>query len=402
VSTIEDRWRVSLTRREALLSLAGMLAGSPLWSAQLDPRPLSEHKRVPGLEEMLDAFDFEPVCFANLPRFAYDYMAHGCDGEFTLRRNRQVFEWVDLIERPGVTPASVNASSEVLGIKMDYPVMIAPSTRQRDLHPEADAGMYKGASAATTPMIVIGTPGVPLEKVTAAADGPRWSQFYPTQDLSASREQIERVQAAGAKAIVVTVDQPTSLYERDLHNRNLGGAPRRPTTPPAPAAAARKGPWLYRVNPRRLWYYWKYLDEIRPFVKGHLVVKGILTAEDARLCLEHGADGIIVSNHGGRAMDYSPSSLEALPEVVEAVGGKMPVLIDSGFRRGSDIVKAIALGASAVCLGRAPRWGLGAFGPEGVQRLLEIIQREIRESMAAAGCSTLAALDRKAIRANFT
>jgi (S)-2-hydroxy-acid oxidase len=137
-------------------------------------------------------------------------------------------------------------------------------------------------------------------------------------------------------------------------------------------------------------------------VKGPLIVKGILTAEDARLCLDHGADGIIVSNHGGRAMDYSPSSLEALPEVVDAVGGKVPVLIDSGFRRGSDIVKAVALGASAVCLGRAPRWGLGAFGPEGVQRLLEILQREIRDSMATAGCRTLAALDRKAIRANFT
>jgi 4-hydroxymandelate oxidase len=401
VGKIEDRWRLSLTRREALLSLAGMLAGSPLLGAQLDPRPLSEHKRVPGLDEMMDAFDFEPVCFGNLPRFAYDYMAHGCDGEFTLRRNRQAFEWVDLVERPGVSAASVNASTEVLGLKMEYPVLIAPSTRQRDLHPDADAGMYKGATAAKTPMIVIGSPGVPLEKLAAAADGPRWSQFYPAQDLTASREQIERVQAAGARGIVVTVDQPTSLYERDLHNRNLGGNPRRPA-PAQPPAATRGGPWMYRVNPRRLWYYWKYLDEIRPFVKGPLVVKGILTAEDARLCLDHGADGIIVSNHGGRAMDYSPSSLEALPEVVDAVGGKVPVLIDSGFRRGSDIVKAIALGASAVCLGRAPRWGLGAFGPEGVQRLLEIVQREIREAMATAGCSTLAALDRKVIRANFT
>ena len=402
MGTIEDRWRLSLTRREALLSLAGMLAGSPLLRAQLDPRPLSEHRRVPGLDEMLDVFDFEPVCFANLPRFAYDYMAHGCDGEFTLRRNRQAFEWVDLVERAGVSPASVDASTEVLGLKMEYPILIAPSTRQRDLHPEADGGMYKGATAAKTPMIVIGTPGIPLEKLAAAADGPRWSQFYPSQDLSASREQIERVQGLGARAIVVTVDQPTSLYERDLHNRNLGGTPRRRAAAAPAQPAATTGPWLYRVNPRRLWYYWKYLDEIRPFVKGPMIVKGILTAEDARLCLDHGADGIIVSNHGGRAMDYSPSSLEALPEVVDAVGGKVPVLIDSGFRRGSDIVKAVALGASAVCLGRAPRWGLGAFGPEGVQRLLEILQREIREAMATAGCRTLAALDRKAIRANFT
>jgi 4-hydroxymandelate oxidase len=402
VGTIENRWRLSLTRREALLSLAGMLAGSPLLGAQIDPRPLSDHRRVPGLDEMIGVFDFEPVCFANMPRFAYDYMAHGCDGEFTLRRNRQAFEWVDLLERPGTSPASVNTSIELLGLKMEYPILIAPSSRQRDLHPEGDAGMYKGGTAAKTPMIVIGGPSIPLEKVAAAADGPRWSQFYPNQDLNGSREQIERVQALGAQGIVVTVDQQASLYERDLHNRNLGGNPRRPGAgTPAPPAATR-GPWLYHVNPRRLWYYWKYLDEIRPFVKGPLVVKGILTAEDARLCLDHGADGIIVSNHGGRSMDYGPSSLEALPEVVDAVGGKVPVLIDSGFRRGSDLVKAIALGASAVCLGRAPRWGLGAFGPQGVQRLLEIVQTEFRDAMAKTGCTTIAALDRTVIRTNFT
>lgn len=399
---LEDRWRHSLSRREALLSLASMLAGSPLLGAQPDPRPLSEHRRVPGLDEMLDAFDFEPVCFANMTRFAYDYMAHGSDGEFTLRRNREAFEWVDLVERPGAAPAPVDTASTVLGLDLASPILIAPSARQRDLHPEADAGMYKGATAAKTPMIVIGSPGVPLEKVAAAADGPRWSQFYPQPDLKASREQIERVQDLGARGIVVTVDQQTSVYERDLHNRNLGGIPRQPGSgAPAPPAAT-KGPWLYRVNPRRLWYYWKYLDEIRPFVKGPLVVKGILTAEDARLCLQHGADGIIVSNHGGRSMDYGPSSLEVLPEIVDAVAGRVPVLIDSGFRRGSDVLKAIALGASAVCLGRAPRWGLGAFGPQGVQRLLEIVQQELRDAMTKTGCTTLKALTRSAVRVSFT
>lgn len=218
---IEERWRLSLTRREALLSLAGMLAGSPLLGAQLDPRPLTDHKRVLGLDEMIDAFDFESVCHGNIPRFAYDYMAHGSDGEFTLRRNRQAFEWVELVERRGVSPESVNPASEVLGLKMDYPILIAPSTRQRDLHPEAEAGMYKGATAGKAAMIVIGNSTVPIEKIAASADGARWSQFYPQQDLNASREQIEKVQAAGAKAIVVSVDHQTSRFERDLHNRNL-------------------------------------------------------------------------------------------------------------------------------------------------------------------------------------
>jgi isopentenyl diphosphate isomerase/L-lactate dehydrogenase-like FMN-dependent dehydrogenase len=144
------------------------------------------------------------------------------------------------------------------------------------------------------------------------------------------------------------------------------------------------------------------LDEIRPFIKGHMLVKGIITAEDAAICVERGVDGIVVSNHGGRGLDYEPSTLEVLPEIVDAVRGRIPVLVDSGFRRGSDLVKAMALGASAVCLGRAPRWGLGAFGPAGVQRLLEIVQAEFRQAMAQTGRATIAALDRTAVRTNFS
>jgi 4-hydroxymandelate oxidase len=383
--------------------LASVLAASARLGAQQDPRPLKDHKRALGLDEMLTAFDFEPVCFANMTLTAYDYMAHGADSEFTLRRNRDAFDWVQLIEKPGATAAALDTSSELFGIKLDHPILVAPSTRQRDLHPDGDVGMYVGATATKTPMIVASGSSVPIEKIAAAANGPRWSQFYPINDLEASREQITRFQANGARAIVVTVDQQTSVYERDLHNRNLGGTPRRAgARASATAKPATAGPALYRVDPRRMWYSWKYLDDIRRFVKGHMLVKGVLTAEDARLCVERGIDGIIVSNHGGRSMDYGPSTLEVLPEIVDAVGGKIPVLVDSGFRRGSDIVKAMAMGASAVCLGRAVRWGLGAFGPQGVQRLLEIVQTEFREAMASTGRKTLATLDRTALKMDFT
>jgi 4-hydroxymandelate oxidase len=403
VSTINNRWRHSVTRRQALISLAGILAGSPLLRAQLDPRPLKDHRRVPGLDELMSAFDFEPICFANMTLRNYDYMAHGSDSEFTLRRNREAFEWVDLVERPGVSPDAVNTSTEVLGIKLNYPIFIAPSTRQRDLHPDGDSGMYQGATAAaTTPMIVASGSSVPIQKVAESANGPRWSQFYPIENLTAARDQLELFQSHGARAIVVTVDQQASNYERDLHDRNLGGTPRATSgRGVAPARKATSGPALYGADPRRLWYHWKYLDDIRPFIKGPMLVKGIVTAEDAKICVQRGYDGIVVSNHGGRTLDYVPSTLEVLPEIVDAVGGKIPVLVDSGFRRGSDLVKAIALGASAVCLGRAPRWGLGAFGPAGVQRLLEIIQAEFREAMARTGRTTLAALDRTAVRTNF-
>ncbi|PYR62007.1 MAG: alpha-hydroxy-acid oxidizing enzyme, partial [Acidobacteria bacterium] len=157
-------------------------------------------------------------------------------------------------------------------------------------------------------------------------------------------EQIESFQAAGARAIVVTIDQQSSRYERDLHDRNLGGVARARDGVPRSSAPAR-GPARYRVDPRRLWYSWKYLDDIRPLIKGPMVIKGVTTADAARTCVAHGADGIIVSNHGGRGMDYLPSTLEVLPEIVDAVSGRIPVLVDSGFRRGSDLVKAIALGA---------------------------------------------------------
>ncbi len=402
MSRSDDRWKHSWTRREALLSLAGMLAGSPLLSAQLDPRPLKDHRRVPGIDEMMTAFDFEPICFANMPLASYDYMAHGSDSELTLRRNREAFDWVELVERPGTSPDAVTTATEVLGIRMEYPIFVAPSTRQRDLHPDGDAGMYQGATATGTPMILASGSSIPIQKVATSATGPRWSQFYPIQNLSAARDQIELFQANGARAIVVTVDQQTSRYERDLHDRYLGGSTTaRRVEGAEPFAASTRGAAKYRVDPRRMWYSWKYLDDIRPFVKGPMLVKGIINPEDAKVCVERGYDGIIVSNHGGRALDYVPSTLEVLPEIVDAVGGKIPVLVDSGFRRGADIVKAIALGASAVCLGRAPRWGLGAFGPAGVQRLLEILHAEIRDAMARTGRTTLAALDRTTVRTNF-
>ena len=402
MGTIDDRWRHGVTRRQALLSLASILAATPKVGAQLDPRPLSQHKRVPGLDEMLTAFDFEPICFSNMTLARYDYMAHGSDSEFTLRRNREAFQWIDLVERPGVSASAVDTSREVLGVKLDVPIFVAPSTNQRDLHPDGDSGMYQGATAAKTPMIVASGSSIPIQKVATSANGPRWSQFYPIQNIDVARAQLELFQTHGAAAIVVTADQQTSRYERDLHDRNLGGSPRVQRGDAAAVPRTAKGPGQYRVEDRRLWYSWKYLEQIRPFITGPMLVKGILTGEDAKRCVETGfIDGIIVSNHGGRTVDYAPSTLEVLPEIVDAVGGRIPVLVDSGFRRGSDLVKAIALGASAVCLGRAPRWGLGAFGPAGVQRLLEIVQAEFREAMAKTGRTTLAALDRTAVTINF-
>lgn len=406
MSRSEGAWVASRSRRRALMRMAGLLAGSPLLpaglKAQLDPRPFADHRRVAGINEMLVAFDFEPVFFGNLSQRVYDYTAHGDGSEFTLRRNRQAFEWVDLLPGPAVDPKTVDVSSTLFGTQMKFPIIVAPSASMVALHPDGEIGMHRAATAASnTPMILSQNTSTGVGEVGAAAKGPLWWQFYPQQDLTASRRTLETAQTAGCLGVVLTVDQQASYYERTQHDRNLGGSARGDTARGFGAGAAPTGAARYRVATSRLWYTWQYLRDIRPFVKGPLVVKGILTAEDARLCLEYGADGIIVSNHGGRSMDYGPSTLEVLPEIVAAVGGRIPVITDSGYRRGSDILKALALGANAVMLGRAPRWALGAFGVAGVERLLGIMQRELVEAAAAAGRATLGSIDKTMVRTNF-
>ena len=406
---IERRWQHSLSRRKAMASLAGMVAGAPLLQspvpAQRDPRPLKDHKRLPGLDEMTSAFDFEPVMFANLPLAIYDYTAHGDGSEFTLRRNREAFDWVDLVPGPAIDPARVDLSCDVLGVTMKYPIMVAPTAAMVPLHPEGEIGMHRAATAASnTPMIVSQNTSTPIDRIAAGATGPLWWQLYPypPQGLDTSRDILNRVQAAGCTAVVVTVDQQASYYERTAQDRNLGGTPRTAGRGGPPGgAAATSGPALYRLSAGRLWYTWRYLDTVRGMIKVPLVVKGILTAEDAALCVEHGVDAIIVSNHGGRSMDYGPSTLEVLPEIVAAVKGRIPVITDSGYRCGSDILKALALGANAVLLGRATRWALGAFGPAGAQRLLEMVQRELVEAAAIAGRATVAAIDASVVKTNF-
>ena len=443
--SIERRWEQSLSRRKALAGMAGLIAGSPLLHAQLDPRPFSTHRRAPGLSEMFTAFDFEPVMFANVPQSVYDYTAHGDGGEWNLRRNRQAFDWVDLIPGKAVDPATVDLSSTLLGLTLKYPIIIAPTATQVALHPDGETGMYRAAAlSSNTPMCLSTNSSQPFEQVAKGAQGQSWWQFYPRQDIAASQEVLERAQGAGYTAMVITVDQQASYYERSQHDRNLGGrvggagrggarggaapaarqggagrandpealgtatigrgaaVPGSVGAETAPPATVRRGAAAYRVGVGRLWYSWEYLDQVRKFIKVPIIIKGIVTAEDARICVERGFDGIVVSNHGGRSMDYGPSTLEVLPEIVAAVNGKIPVMIDSGFRRGSDVLKALALGADAVWLGRASRWALGAFGPLGVQRLLtDIIFKELVDAAAATGKSTLASIDASIVKQSW-
>src|SRR5262245_24590371 len=288
---LEKRWLHSRSRRKAIAALAGLAAGSPLIgsgaAAQLDPRPLKEHRRLPGLDEMVTAFDFEPVMFANVPQSVYDYTAHGDGSEFTLRRNRQAFEWVDLVAGKAVDATRVDLSCELFGMRMQYPIMVAPTATQLPLHPDGESGMYRAATeAANTPMIVSQNTSTPIDKIASAAKGRLWWQFYPVNSIENSKEILDRAVNAGCTAIVVTVDQQASYYERSLHSRNLGGRGGRGGRGGAATAATTPaaGPARYRLAAGRLWYTWDYLDQLRRIVKVPLLVKGILTAEDAVMC----------------------------------------------------------------------------------------------------------------------
>jgi len=365
------------------------------------------------MRELVNAFDFEAIAFAKLPRDAYDYTALGVEDEFTLRRNRQAFAWVELIPRGIVDANSVVTATEVLGTQMAFPIMIAPTASHLSLHPEGEMGTHEGATAASnTPYIISNNASFPVDKIAKAASGPIWFQLYPKETLEDNRELIEIAQDNGCKAIVLTYDgaagnSATGPRERALHDRHLGsnrleqdannGGDKTRATQGRRPPRARK----YGLTGSGVGLDWKWVDSVRAVTKVPFLTKGILTGEDAAACVEHGVNGIVVSNHGGRAMDYGPATLEVLAEVVDGTQGRIPVLVDGGFRRGTDVLKALALGAKAVCLGRVPRWGLAAYGPAGSQRILEIVQGKLVMAMAATGRPTLASIDRTLVRTDF-
>jgi isopentenyl diphosphate isomerase/L-lactate dehydrogenase-like FMN-dependent dehydrogenase len=406
MADIERSWLTNPSRRKALARVAGFMAGSPIAAAvaQTDPRPLSEHHRALSLAEMQTSFDFEPVFFGNVLLPVYDYTAHGDGSEFTLRRNRQAYDWVDILPaRPAVPASQVDLSSDFLGVTMKFPIIVAPTAAMVPLHPDGEIGMFKAATAASNTLMILSiNTSTPVAKVAPAAPGGTlWGQFYPVENRAATQRVMDTYQNAGAGGIIVTVDQQASYYERTQQDRNFGGRVRTGGFGAGAGTAALTGSARYRINGGRLWYTWQYIDDMRKMVKGKLVIKGILDPQDARLAIEHGADAIIVSNHGGRSMDYGPSTLEVLPEIAAAVNGRIPIVFDSGIRRGADIFKALALGANAVMLGRTTRWGLAAFGAAGAQRLIEILQAELVQVAAAAGCARLSDISKATVRASF-
>jgi len=384
---------------------------------------MSRAARAVASPHVVSIGDFRPLAKQRLPRPVFDYLDGGADGEVTLRENVRVFDDVTFRPRYAVPVTQCDLRTHVLGFDVSFPALLAPVGYSRLMHPDGEAGASRAAGKAGTAYILSTISGHRVEDVKAASSGPVCFQLYLIGGREASEAVIERARVAGCAALVVTIDTPVAgLRERDFRNgmKELMGKSVLDKIPFLPQMLARPrwiagylldgglsklpnvvlpgtGPMeLVDVGAAlaRSAVTWEDLKWIRKQWPGLLVIKGLLTGEDARRAIDEGAGAVVVSNHGGRQLDGVSPSLRALPEVVTAVNGQAEVLMDGGVRRGSDIVKAICLGAKAVLCGRAYAYGLAAAGEAGVTRALEILRADVDRTLKLLGVTSIAALDR--------
>ena len=357
-----------------------------------------------------------------LPRVVFDYLDGGAEGEFTLRENCNAFEEVTFRPRHAVAVPECELRTRVLGCDLSFPVVLAPVGYSRLMHPEGEVAAARAAGMAGTAYTLSTISGHRLEDVKSASSGPVFYQLYLMGGRAAAEAAIQRARSAGFSTLVVTIDTVVAgMRERDFRNgmKELLGDKPLAKLPFLPQFLARPG-WLASFlldggvprlpnvvipgqGPLPLIdvgaalssaaVTWEDLRWIREAWCGPVVIKGVLTADDARRSLDEGASAIVVSNHGGRQLDGVPASLRVLPEIVAAVNGRAEVLMDGGVRRGSDVVKAICLGARAVLIGRAYAYGLAAAGQAGVARALEILRTDVERTLKLLGCASIDALD---------
>ena len=408
-------------RRTSRRHFLQFLAASP-WLAQIsqsavaqdaaapprlpDPLPWAPRglgKLIDDPKEALSVFDFELVMKQNVPAAHFGYMATGLDDEVTLRTNREAFLHYRLRPRRLIDVSKIDMSCEILGATYESPIVIAPTGSNRAFHPDGELAVARAARTGNHLQILSTVATASVEEATAARGAPIWFQLYPTREWGVGDRLVKRAVGAGCGVIVLTVDNlgpqkwETFVRLRRTDTRECGSChglntylSRKPNF---------EGIDLHGVSGTAAANLtWDYVKRLRDSMPAKIVLKGILAPEDAKLAAEIGIDGVIVSNHGGRAEDGGGGTIDALPDIVEAAAGRMPILIDSGFRRGTDIVKALALGARAVCIGRPYLWGLGAFGQAGVERVLEILRGETRAAMQQLGAPTLGDLRPSMVR----
>jgi 4-hydroxymandelate oxidase len=338
----------------------------------------------------INLFEFEDLAKERLPKEEYDYIAGGATDEISVDRNRRAYESWALRPRVLRDVSALDLSTTVLGTRVSLPVLIAPCGGHKKAHPEGEVATYRAAAACGTILAVSANSSTSFEELAKAAAGHLWIQLYPFRERQMTKDWLARAKEAAYEAVCVTLDsQWPPKRERNIRNnyRRIRGVnyPEAAADAPRPAGRADEG-----SDPAATW---KDLEWIKSATDLPVVAKGIMTGEDAELCAEVGADAVIVSNHGGRHLDNTLATIEVVSEAVAAANDKMEILLDGGIRRGADVVKAIALGAKAVFIGRPLFWGLAVAGEQGVLRVLNILREEIEITMAKCGRPTIASID---------
>ena len=376
-----------MNRRDLVRNLMTLAAGSPLLRGEVPD----------DLMGPINVHEFEEAAKRKMHKLAYDFIAGGVEDELTLRANRAAYEHVFLMPRVMTDVSTVSLETELLGMKLASPILIAPTGGKSLVIENADEIVARGALASKT--LICSATGV--QKILEKGEPLLWwSNTIGAANKAQARGYARRVEDGGGKAIALTVDNQYQS-NRDRNNRNRfdygymqSGVPKEGAPKPPPRSPALPAMW----QPHTPQMTWEQIGWFKDGSKMPVIVKGIVNPEDAALAVKHGADAIVVSNHGGRQLDGVIGTLDALPDCVDAVGGKVPVLMDGGLRRGTDVLKALALGAKAVLVGRAPLWGLGAFGQPGVERVLWMLNAELKLAMGLAGMAKMSDISRTIVK----
>jgi 4-hydroxymandelate oxidase len=381
----------------AATDLAAMAAETP--SRLPDPMiwaPRTIDRLITSPKEAINIFDFEPVAAKNIPPAHFGYMTGGVNDDVTLRANREGFQKFQLRPRRLVDVSKVDMSTEILGVKYNSPIFLSPSGGHKGYHPDGEPAVAGAAKIGDHLMILSTQSTTSVKDVIAARGKPIWSQLYATNKFEVAKHHVQSMESQGSIAIAVTVDSNSArLQEQALRMRRVDTRDCKGCHDDSSLATSQRDKPMYDgadlsgiTSIRSSAMSWDYIKRLRDVTKLKMVLKGIMAWEDAKIASAAGIDAIIVSNHGGRADENGRSTIEALGEIIDAAGA-MPVLVDSGFRRGTDIVKALCMGAKGVGVGRPYLWGLGAFGQPGVERALELLRLELLAAMQQVGAPSL-------------
>jgi 4-hydroxymandelate oxidase len=379
--------------RRRILAAGGTLAGGLALGGA--PKPAGAQTRaagpagcVPDLDAVLSLPEFEEHARRCMSAMVYEFVASGAADEHTLRWNREAYDRIRLRPRVLYDVSAVDMRVTLFGRELPFPILMAPTAYHRTIHPEGEIATARGAGAAGATWVVSSSTTTTIEEIARAATAPLWFQLYLQRDRAVTQALVEKVVAAGCQALCLTVDQPV-LGARNRQTRARFRLPEGVTAPYRLDIGQGKD----ILDPRRVVVTWKDVEWLRTITRVPLLLKGILNPDDAEQAIRTGADGVIVSNHGARILDTAPATIDALPEVAERVRGRVPVLVDGGIRRGTDVLKAVARGATAVLVGRPYCYGLAVGGAEGVRRTIDILRFELEMALQLTGRASLKELD---------